>query len=74
MPSRQQVLAQISRYLQQLPVEERYLAVYELNAAAQSSQQMNESMEFERRRANWREQNESARARKAAIEAALRRE
>jgi hypothetical protein len=74
MPSRQQVLAQISRYLQQLPVEERYLAVYEMNAAAQASQAMNESTEFERRRANWREQNETARARRQAIEAAMRRE
>lgn len=70
MPSRQQVLDQISRFLQQLPVEERYLAIAEMNQAANNAQGTNESMEFERRRAMWREQNVSAAARRRADQAA----
>lgn len=71
MPTRQEVLNQLSRYLQQLPVGERYLAMAELNQAAQNSVSMNESVEFERRRARWREQNLSLAAKRKAIEAQL---
>lgn len=73
MPSRQQVLDQISRYLQQLPVEERYLSVVELNAAATIAQPANEASEFERRRERWREQNAANARRRRAIEDALAR-
>lgn len=73
MPTRQEVLNQLSRYLQQLPVGERYLAMAELNQAAQASVSMNESVEFERRRARWREQNMGLAARRKAIEEALSR-
>lgn len=55
--TRDEAALAVHRILIQIPVEERYALVYELNEAAKGAAGMNENLNFQRRREEWRRLN-----------------
>lgn len=61
--TRDEAAQAIHRILIQIPVEERYSLVYELNEAAKGATGMNENRNFQQRREEWRRLNAGGRPR-----------